>query len=104
MPLQQITFPLRGEFITLDRLLKACGLAESGGRAKTMVAEGMVQVDGRDERKLLRAIAKRPGALRSLSHILPLAHIYASGKSEPVNSGHIHSAMLELGHAEIVEE
>jgi hypothetical protein len=26
------------------------------------------------------AIAKRPGALRSLSHILPLAHIYASGK------------------------
>ncbi len=48
MPLQQITFPLRGEFITLDRLLKACGLAESGGRAKTMVAEGMVQVDGRD--------------------------------------------------------
>ncbi|WP_438436603.1 AAA family ATPase [Kluyvera georgiana] len=62
------------------------------------------KVEGRDERKLLRAIAKRPGALRSLSHILPLAHIYASGKSEPVNSGHIHSAMLELGHAEIVEE
>ena len=55
MPLQQITFPLRGEFITLDRLLKACGLAESGGRAKTMVAEGMVQVDGRDE---LRKTAK----------------------------------------------
>ena len=62
------------------------------------------KIDGRDERKLLRAIAKRPGALRSLSHIRPLAHIYASGKSEPVNSGHIHSAMLELGHAEIVEE
>ena len=55
MPLQQITFPLRGEFITLDRPLKACGLAESGGRAKTMVAEGMVQVDGRDE---LRKTAK----------------------------------------------
>ena len=34
MPLQQITFPLRGEFITLDRLLKACGLAESGGRTQ----------------------------------------------------------------------
>lgn len=62
MPLQQITFPLRGEFITLDRLLKACGLAESGGRAKTMVAEGMVQVDGRDE---LRKTAKiRGGAGR----------------------------------------
>ena len=64
MPLQQITFPLRGEFITLDSLIKACGLAESGGRAKTMVAEGMVQVDGRDE---LRKTAKiRAGQVVSL--------------------------------------
>ena len=47
--LQQITFELRGEFITLDSLLKACGIAESGGRAKSMVAEGRVQVDGQDE-------------------------------------------------------
>jgi ribosome-associated protein len=47
--MQQITFELRGEFIALDSLLKATGLADSGGRAKTMVAEGMVQVDGRDE-------------------------------------------------------
>jgi ribosome-associated protein len=47
--LQQITFELRGEFIPLDSLLKVCGLAESGGRAKTMVAEGRVQVDGQDE-------------------------------------------------------
>ncbi|KEA51816.1 hypothetical protein DT73_12845 [Mangrovibacter sp. MFB070] len=58
-------------------------------------------VAGKDERQLLKAIAKRPGALRSLSHILPLAHIYASGKGEPVNTGHIHSAMLELGHADV---
>lgn len=63
-PLQQITFPVRGEFITLDRLLKACGLAESGGRAKTMVAEGRVQVDGQDE---LRKTAKiRPGQVVSV--------------------------------------
>lgn len=48
-PLQQITFDLRGEFITLDSLLKACGVAESGGRAKALVAEGRVQVDGQDE-------------------------------------------------------
>ena len=53
--LQQITFPLRGEFITLDRLLKACGLANSGGQAKLMVADGLVQVDGQDE---LRKTAK----------------------------------------------
>ena len=47
--LKQISFELRGEFIPLDSLLKATGVADSGGRAKTMVAEGMVQVDGQDE-------------------------------------------------------
>ncbi|MDE1999402.1 MAG: RNA-binding S4 domain-containing protein [Burkholderiales bacterium] len=47
--LNQIRFELRGEFITLDSLLKATGVAESGGRAKAMVAEGMIQVDGQDE-------------------------------------------------------
>lgn len=44
-----IDFELRGEHITLDALLKATGLAPSGGAAKLMVAEGKVQVDGRDE-------------------------------------------------------
>ncbi len=44
-----IEFALRGEFITLDALLKATGLAPSGGIAKVMIAEGRVQVDGRDE-------------------------------------------------------
>jgi len=44
-----IDFELRGEYITLDALLKATGLASSGGIAKRMVADGRVQVDGRDE-------------------------------------------------------
>jgi ribosome-associated protein len=44
-----IDFDLRGDYITLDALLKATGLAPSGGSAKLMVAEGKVQVDGRDE-------------------------------------------------------
>ena len=44
-----IDFELRGEYITLDALLKATGLAPSGGVAKLMVADGLVQVDGRDE-------------------------------------------------------
>ena len=48
-------FELRGEFITLDALLKACGLAESGGQAKALVAEGLVTVDGQTE---LRKTAK----------------------------------------------
>ena len=44
-----IDFELRGEHITLDALLKATGLAPSGGIAKMMVADGLVQVDGREE-------------------------------------------------------
>ena len=44
-----IEFPLRGEYIALDALLKATGLAPSGGIAKMMVADGRVQVDGREE-------------------------------------------------------
>ena len=47
--MQLIDFPLRGDFVTLDNLLKATGLAGSGGQAKAMVADGLVQVDGRDE-------------------------------------------------------
>ena len=44
-----IDFALRGEHITLDALLKATGLAPSGGIAKMMIAGGRVQVDGREE-------------------------------------------------------
>lgn len=65
--MQKIDFEIRGEFITLDRLLKATGLAGSGGSAKTMVAEGKVQVDGQDE---LRKTAKlRPGQVVALSNV-----------------------------------
>jgi ribosome-associated protein len=42
-------FQLRGDFIPLDALLKATALAQSGGAAKQMVAEGLVQVDGQPE-------------------------------------------------------
>ena len=44
-----VDFALRGEHITLDALLKATGLAPSGGAAKAMIAGGRVQVDGREE-------------------------------------------------------
>ena len=47
--MQILEFHVRGEFITLDALLKAAGLAPSGGAAKAMVAEGRVQVDGQQE-------------------------------------------------------
>jgi ribosome-associated protein len=49
LKLEQTDFELRGEFITLDALLKAVGIASSGGAAKAMVADGKVQVDGQQE-------------------------------------------------------
>jgi ribosome-associated protein len=47
--MRSIDFELRGEYITLDALLKATALAPSGGAAKLMIAQGLVQVDGREE-------------------------------------------------------
>ena len=42
-------FVLTREFIELDKLLKLLSLAPSGGVAKMMVAEGLVQVNGEFE-------------------------------------------------------
>ena len=60
-----IRFELRGEYITLDALLKATGLAASGGMAKLMVANGDVQVDGREESRKTAKI--RDGQIVSLA-------------------------------------
>jgi ribosome-associated protein len=46
---------LRGDYIELDKLLKALGLVESGGRARVLIAAGEVKVDGNVE---LRKTAK----------------------------------------------
>jgi ribosome-associated protein len=42
-------FALRGDHITLDALLKATGLATSGGEAKATIADGRVKVNGQTE-------------------------------------------------------
>ena len=42
-------FDLRGDHITLDALLKATGLASSGGAAKVLISEGGVRVNGQIE-------------------------------------------------------
>lgn len=63
--MQRIDFPLRGDYVTLDALLKATGLADSGGRAKAMVAAGLVQVDGQTE--LRKTCKLRPGQLVALA-------------------------------------
>ncbi len=46
---------LRGDYIELDKLLKAMGLVESGGRARALITAGEVRVDGQVE---LRKTAK----------------------------------------------
>jgi len=65
--MQNIDFELRGEFIPLDSLLKATGLAESGGRARMMVVEGLVQVDGQPESRKTAKI--RAGQVVSLQGV-----------------------------------
>ena len=57
--MREIDFEIRGEHITLDALLKATGLAPSGGGAKGMVTTGKVQVDGQMETR--RGCKLRPG-------------------------------------------
>ncbi len=65
--MQEIPFEVRGEFIPLDALLKATGVASSGGVAKAMVADGQVQVNGQTE---LRKTCKiRPGQVVSLAGV-----------------------------------
>lgn len=46
---QDITFPLQGEYIALNDLLKVAGVADSGGAGKALVAAGEVTVDGKPE-------------------------------------------------------
>jgi ribosome-associated protein len=41
-----LEFRLTGEFIALNDLLKATGVAPSGGAGKALVAAGRVRVDG----------------------------------------------------------
>jgi ribosome-associated protein len=57
--MQTVEFNINTEYVELCNLLKLVGLADSGGRGKSMVAEGLVSVDGNKE---LRKTAKiRPG-------------------------------------------
>jgi ribosome-associated protein len=53
--MQQQEFLLEGEFVELNQLLKLCGLCDSGGAGKMLVADGVVKVDGKVE---LRKTAK----------------------------------------------
>ena len=52
-------FTITGEYIELDKLLKAAQLCGTGGEARIMISEGLVTVDGETELRLRRKV--RPG-------------------------------------------
>ncbi|WP_049622703.1 RNA-binding S4 domain-containing protein [Frateuria defendens] len=47
--MDQIEFELDREHVELNQLLKLCGLCDSGGAGKAIVASGAVVVDGERE-------------------------------------------------------
>lgn len=77
--MREIDFELRGDFIPLDTLLKATGLAESGGRAKAMVAAGEVRVDGQTE--LRKTCKLRTGQVVSVAGVQ--VRVHAAGPGTP---------------------
>jgi ribosome-associated protein len=54
-------FQITGEYIELDKLLKAARLCGTGGEARIVINEGLVTVDGETETRLRRKI--RPGMI-----------------------------------------
>ena len=53
------TFPIHTEYIDLLQFLKATGMAVTGGEAKMLVDDGLIQVNGDDESRRRRKL--RPG-------------------------------------------
>lgn len=44
--MQKENIAIKTEFITIDKLLKFSGVADTGGQAFTMVLEGLVKLNG----------------------------------------------------------
>jgi ribosome-associated protein len=47
--MEKINFKIEGDYIELIQLLKAIGLAQTGGHAKMIVEEGMILRNGEKE-------------------------------------------------------
>jgi len=47
--METITFELEGDYIELTQLLKAIGVAQTGGHAKMIVGDGVIQRNGEIE-------------------------------------------------------
>lgn len=78
---------LRGEWITLDQLLKAMGWVGSGGEAHARVEAGQVSVDGKVEtrkRAKLRACQVVKLGTESVRIILPSGPVNSPGTDAAV--------------------
>jgi ribosome-associated protein len=49
-------FAITGEYIEMNKLLKASGLCATGGQAKIAIEDGLVSVDGETEMRKRRKI------------------------------------------------
>ena len=70
--MQPIDFELDGEFVELNQLLKLCGLCDSGGAGKALVASGAVRVDGATESRKTAKI--RAGQVVTLGDVEVRVH------------------------------
>ncbi|AVE50863.1 MULTISPECIES: AAA family ATPase [Serratia] len=53
-------------------------------------------LNGKAERDLIHALADKPGALRTISHTLRLASMFARGSNEAMSEKHIRAAVKDL--------
>ena len=49
-------FKISGDYIELNKLLKASGLCGTGGQAKMIIKDGLIIVDGEIETRIRRKI------------------------------------------------
>lgn len=55
--MEAVSFPLRGEYIELIQLLKACGIAPHGSAAKLLVSQHLIRVNGEIELRFRRKVS-----------------------------------------------
>ena len=70
--MQHIDFELEGDYVELNQLLKLCGLCDSGGAGKALVASGVVRVDGAVESRKTAKI--RAGQVVALGDVEVRVH------------------------------
>lgn len=77
--MNDIEFTLRGDHIGLDALLKATGLADSGGAAKALIAQGLVRIDGQTELRKTCKVRAGQRVTFGNAHVCVLAGSSQSG-------------------------